>query len=158
MITVIELTDTEIRQVAITAADRMIDSIRKGLRHSHGYDGNDEWGVHFGGAAAEKAFCKFVDGYDASTVSNFNCNGGADYRDNVQIRWTKNDSGRLIVRPSDDSDHFYYLVVGPVERMRVVGGIKGANAKQDQFKTNFGNPQRPEVYAVPQNHLRLRNV
>lgn len=147
----IELTDSEIRQVALVAADRVITSKNLGYKNKHGFDGKSRWDIDINGAAAELAYAKMRKEYwKASTGTNQD----VDHNENVEIRWTSHQGGKLILRPGDNPESYFVLVVDPAPVMRVVGWIKGLDGMIDQYKTDFGVSGRPEVWAVPQSDLK----
>lgn len=146
---VVVLTISEIQIAATIGATRQIESMRQGLKDSHGYNGNETWDVHIEGAAAELAFCKFRGRYWNAPVNNFK---EADVGQNVQVRATKYNNGSLIVRKGDNDDHYYILLTGRVPNFRVVGWITGAEAKNPDWLETKGNSREP-AYFVPQSAL-----
>ena len=73
----------------------------------------------------------------------------ADVGDNLEIRWTKYDYGKLIVRKYDRNEDIAILVTGEGPTYTVVGAMPVKMARTDKYK----HPTQPN-YWVPQPDLR----
>ena len=73
----------------------------------------------------------------------------ADVGDNLEIRWTKYDYGKLIVRKYDRNEDIAILVTGEGPAYTVVGAMPVKMARTDKYK----HPTQPN-YWVPQPDLR----
>lgn len=83
------------------------------------------------GACGERVFCKaFGQHWDSSVDTYHNI---PDAPGGVEIRSTWRQDGSLIVRDNDADDRWYYLVTGDPPAMVVQGGIRGRDAKQEQW-------------------------
>ena len=147
---IVQLDMAEMTMATMVAGMRRGESKVNNRVDNHGFNGEKAWDIEIEGCAAEMAYCKFRNKYWSGSVGSFK---KADSGDNVQIRHTVLEQGRLIVRNDDNNDHYYVLVVGKAPTMRIVGWIKGSDAKMPGFKT-APNGREP-AYFIPQNHLRL---
>jgi hypothetical protein len=78
--------------------------------------------------------------------------GDCDVGLHVEVRQTRKEDGCLIVRPKDNTDADYFLVVGSFPYLRIVGWIEGGFAKDDDFIQAPAG--RPPAYFVPQSALK----
>ena len=138
----------------IIGLQRQIESFRKNLTPKLGYW---SWHSHIEGALAELAVAKALNTYWSGSVNTF---GAADIGTDIQVRLRKQRADEpppdLIVRPADNPDCVYVLVVGESPNFTVVGWISGAAAKQECYKQNYGG--RGEAYFVPQYSLNSINT
>lgn len=135
----------EVALAARVGVDRRLNS--HGLEDAHGYNGQAPWEQDIQGAAAELAVAKATGRYWDGSFDTFK-RGDVDH---WQVRSTKRPDGCLIVRPSDPTDAFYWLVVGEIPNFNVVGMIHGKNAKQERYKRAPGG--RPPAFFIPQDDL-----
>ena len=144
----IRLTEVEMEMAAFIGAKRRAESRAKDRKQGPGYDEAAAWRNDIEGAAAELAYCKAVGIYWPGSVNSFK---GPDCGKKTQIRQTHHLNGSLIVRNKDNPDHFYVLVVGTCPYFKVVGWIRGFDAKKNEFVRCPGdmNP----AYFIPQKHL-----
>lgn len=142
----ITLSLEEIAMAAAVAVHRNLDAIRNNRKNNHGFQGNG-WTENIEGYCAELVVSKALNQYySAGDSKGFK---GADVAENIQVRWASQDNYRLIVRPPDNTDHFYVLVTGEAPTYDIKGFIHGKNAKQDRYHDNPGNG-RPDAWWVPQ--------
>jgi hypothetical protein len=119
-------------------------------RHDNDRDkGADKWQIDIEGAMAELAAAKALGMYWPATVDTFK---GPDIGDDIQVRWTKYNDGRLLYRNADSTDEYYVLVTGCAPGYEVRGWILGAHARRDEWADNPGGMGR--AYFVPQSHLQ----
>ena len=74
--------------------------------------------------------------------------------DNLQIRTTTYDTGKLIIRPGDP-DGIYVLVIATPPRFRAAGWLaysKGAKFPQEYW--DAPSARGPECWAIPQDQLK----
>jgi hypothetical protein len=69
-----------------------------------------------------------------------------DLEPHVEVRHTTREDGGLIVRPRDHGDRLFVLVIGTLPRYRVVGWIRGEQARRDEFRWQ-------DAWKVPQSSL-----
>lgn len=137
---------------------RHTESMRGKLKDNHGYKGRD---VHdnFYGVLGEMAFAKISGIYFPLTVNTFK---QADIGKDWQIRTVgSNKNSNLIVRYADPNEHNYALIYirkgEGVYEATFKGWIKGKDAKQARFLTDFGYSNRPKVFRVPNSELQTPN-
>lgn len=153
----VTLSEEECMQAAVLGAARRIKSKTAGLRDNHGLTGGKGWDLDIEGAMAEMAMAKAMGVYFDPTVGTFKApdvvsRSGAG----VQVRSTTRKDGRLIVRDPDPDDELYVLVISALPRFRIVGWMRGGDAKQDRYKTapDRGPRKRKPAYFVPQKDLQ----
>jgi len=134
---------------------RHTESLRKGMKDKHGYKGRDLQD-NFYGMLGEIAFAKATGKYFPMSVNTFK---EADIGINWQVRTVGSNNNRdLIVRPADPSKHKYVLVEiikkGDFYQATIHGWIEGTQAKDKQYLSYFGNPDRPPAYRIPKKDLR----
>ena len=134
---------------------RHTEALRKGMKDKHGYKGRDLQD-NFYGMLGEIGFAKATGKYFPMSVNTFK---DADIGINWQVRTVGSNNNRdLIVRPADPSKHKYVLVeIHKSENNYVAtihGWIEGTQAKDKQYLSYFGNPDRPPAYRIPKKALR----
>ena len=134
---------------------RHTEALRKGMKDKHGYKGRDLQD-NFYGMLGEIAFAKATGKYFPMSVNTFK---EADIGINWQVRTVGSNNNRdLIVRPADPSKHKYVLVeICKSEDNYVAtihGWIEGTQAKDKQYLSYFGNPDRPPAYRITKKDLR----
>jgi hypothetical protein len=69
-----------------------------------------------------------------------------------QVRHTRYAHGRLMIQPEDNDEQIFILAVGTLPRYRVVGWLRGGEAKQPHWWTTQinGAPLPNPCWAVPQ--------
>ena len=127
---------------------RMLASIRRGSHHKYGMTKHG-WTEHIEGSAAELAVAKYLDIYWNGSVDTFK--RAADVGQNIEVRWRSNPEWDLIVRPDDDDDAWFVLVVGACPNYRILGAMRGRDGKQDGWRQEYGG--RTPAFFVPQAHL-----
>ena len=155
------LTWNEVSVALHISALRHTESIRQKLKDNHGYTGRD---IHdnFYGVLGEMAFAKISNQYFPMTVNNFK---DADIGHQWQIRTVGSNKNRnLIVRYADPNTHFYALIEvqkcltwardEDTYKATFKGWIKGKDAKQARYLTDFGYKDRPKVFSVPYSELK----
>jgi hypothetical protein len=105
---------------------------------------------HIMGACAEMAVAKLLNRYWSASVDTYT--RGADVGKVIQVRWRSKDHYRLIVRPHDKEEHFYFLVRGRAPEFNVVGFIRGKDAKRQEWYEEHGG--YAGAYFVPDKALR----
>jgi len=103
-------------------------------------------------AQAELAVAKALGIYWTMGVDTFH---GPDLGSNIQVRYTKYATGKLILRKGDNPDHKYYLVASSRDdQYRVVGWIYGRDGMLDKWTAAL-DKSRPACWAVPQSSLQV---
>ena len=138
---------------------RHTEALRKCMKDKHGYKGRDLQD-NFYGMLGEIAFAKATGKYFPMSVNTFK---DADIGINWQVRTVGSNNNRdLIVRPADPSKHKYVLVEISTKDSypdkfyvaTIHGWIEGTQAKDKQYLSYFGNPDRPPAYRIPKKALR----
>lgn len=101
------------------------------------------------------AYCKFRGRYWAGTVCSFK---EADCGSNIQIRHATLVRGKLIVRASDNDDHYYVLVTGKAPKLKIVGWIEGGNAKYPSILGKYRTAERPLFSSLKKDSCRSKNL
>ena len=73
--------------------------------------------------------------------------------DNLEIRTRSRHSWDLLVRPYEADDRWYLLVTGEAPNFRVIGVMRGKEAKQPQWLQNHGDGKYKPAYFVPKDQL-----
>jgi hypothetical protein len=111
---------------------------------------NKDFGWHsdIEAACAELAFAKWMGVYWDFSVNTFKKPDVAGY----QVRHCQSADGSLIVRPNDSNSENYVLVVGTTPEFKIIGWIKGEDAKttKHDFKGYNG---MPDCWMVKQEFL-----
>lgn len=146
----VTLTKIEMQIASHVGMMRKIESRSLGLKEGwHSPKHNDtKWDMDIEGAGAELAYCKFTNVYWTGSIGTFH---KADVGNDIQIRHTTLQDGRLIVRSEDNPNHNYVLVIGSMPNYTIVGWIKGVDAIKNEFICNPNN--KGKAYFVPQNKL-----
>lgn len=99
-------------------------------------------------AGAEIAVAKYLRKYWAGS----NRFSDPDIAPDIEVRWTKHENGRLIVRSEAPNERRYVLVRGALPDYEIVGWILAGDAKQEKYLDNPN--QDGECYWVPGDDLR----
>lgn len=134
---------------ATIGMQRQLEALSQGRPDRHGYDGADGWTVHVEGACGELAVAKLLNRYWAGTLNTFKEGGDVG---NIQVRTRSRENYDLIVRTDDRDEDVFVLVVGRAPKYRVVGWIRGKDAKRAEWSQTHGG--RPAAFFVPQHALR----
>lgn len=100
-------------------------------------------------AAAEIAVAKALNQYWGAGVTQ---GDQADVGSNIEVRWTRHENGKLMIRPKDKDDRPYILVRGIAPDFEIVGWIYGREGKQDCWKRDPDG--KGPVYMVPEEALK----
>ena len=157
----IQLTWYEAEMAARVGMARSFSSMRAGhnaFKHGLGRDEGGLFDMNIKGAAAECAVAKALDMFWDGSVDTFH--EKADIGENVEVRSVKDEQRHLLVRPEDPiKDRNYVLVVdlwrkGGEPNYIIQGWLPGEECVQEEFKTDFGRPERPPCFGVPVSRLR----
>lgn len=144
----VTLTTIEMRMAAFVGCERKLESSLSSRKNHHGML-DKSWDYDIEGAGAEEAVAKHLGKYWGGKINTFK---GSDIGEKIQVRWTNKKDGRLIIRPNDDEDHWFYLVTGFMPSYNIVGYIKARYAKKPEWLEVYN--QRPEAWFVPQDSLQ----
>lgn len=141
------LTQEDIEQAKKVARIRNEKAI---LAHAdpqkYGFKG-ENLSLHVEGALAEKAASKALElEWDIGPWQKRSWDIG-----NLQIRSTKYTTGKLIVRPADDENDTFVLVISRSPKFEIKGWIKGKDAKKEEWI--YSSNGRPPAWFVPQSQL-----
>jgi hypothetical protein len=147
----IELTDWEVKHCVDVANARMAVSNARGLNNASTYERTylERIRQEVLGACGEMAVCKATGRFWSPSVDTFH--RVPDIHPDIEVRATHYLNGCLPVRNNDPDDRWYTLVVGEPPKLRVVGSIRGHQAKRQEWLSN-PHGHRP-VYLVPQSAL-----
>jgi hypothetical protein len=143
----VELTPAELMLAATQGAMRYIANLRDGRRDRHGRGADSNWNTHIEGVCGELAFAKAIGAYWWNRMGDFR----ADDVGAWQVRMRSETWHELIVHEHDRDDRVFVLLTGRVGRYRVVGWIRGHDAKRREW---WRDPARGRpAFFVPQNRL-----
>lgn len=99
-------------------------------------------------SCAEAAFAKYTKQHNPHAIDTFKTKADvAGY----EIRWGEDRDSSLIIRPNDNPEAMYILVVGRVPDFWLIGGIRGLQARRDKWQRAPNN--RKPAWFVPQSAL-----
>lgn len=139
----------EVSRAALVGVSRNVEALRKGLQNARPTS-ESEWHIHILGALGECAFAKATNRYWNGSVNTFKA--GGDVGENIQIRTRSKPFYDLIVRDGDRDEDVFVLVTGGPNEFAIRGWIPAADAKQDQYRKDYGG--YGQAYFVPQAELR----
>jgi len=126
---------------------RGIESARLGYRPVV-WNGDPKQNDHQS-AAAELAVAKYINRFWRMGVNTFK---EPDVGASIEVRWTPEPAGCLVVRPHDHDDRPYVLVRGLAPDFEIVGYVRGVEAKREEWRCDPGG--RGVCYMVPSAALR----
>lgn len=124
----------------LTALDmggrREIKARLKGRVEPHGSPKKvKSWGYNIESAGAEYLV-------SLETGQRWNCEIGidmhpkpADVGERIEVRWTEHTNGHLPIYYDDPIDRLYYMVVGHMPNLEIVGCINGEQGMRDEYRT-----------------------
>ena len=143
----IELTKPELMVAGLVGNMRSIASLGNLTQNKHSPT-DSQWQIDVDGAAAEMAFAKWLNVYYAPSVNTFK----APDVGTMQVRSTKHEHGKLIIRGNDVKDEIVVLVVNRMPTYIMAGWIRTADAKQDKYLYDPNGKGSP-AWMVPQTDL-----
>lgn len=152
---IVTLTATELYGAAMCGVSRHILSRRSNRNNTLEGEGLNDWSVDINGAIAECAFAKQHGLYWGPSVNTFKLpDVGADW----QVRGTTLAHGGLPIRPGDNPDHRYALVIINVGDLicRVAGWIMGGDAMQRERRP--ADSKGPAWWLIPQHALNPMGI
>lgn len=126
---------------------RQMEALKRGLPDRHGFTGLG-WDIHVEGACGELAVAKALGRYWNGSVNTFKVGGDVGA---MQVRTRSRSHYELLIRPDDKDQDVFVLVTGTSPKFKVVGWIKGKDAKRVEWLQTHGG--RPPAYFVPQKSL-----
>lgn len=145
----VRLTHEQMTYAAQIGARRHIEALARNLPDRHGYDGADGWTVHIEGACGELVVAIALNRTWEATVNTFKVGGDVGH---LQVRTRSKHGYELLVRDGDRDEDIFVLVTGQAPNYRIVGWIRGVDAKRPEWQQTHGN--RPPAYFVPHRALR----
>lgn len=145
----VQLSWNEVHMAATVGILRNIQALKQGRPQCHGAKDEEMWRYHVEGAAGELAFSKAMNIHWEAHSNVFKV---PDIGSNLQIRTRSHDDWDLIVRDNDSDDEIFILLVGEIPNYRVVGWIRGVDAKRAEWYKDMGKRGKP-AYFVPQEYL-----
>ena len=140
----------EVVLAANTAIERYVSTMKN--QQMRGLQDMDAWQrilLDVDGAGAEIAVAKYLGVYWGGAFGQ----GGVDIEPNIDVKYTKHEMGRLLVRPDAKDDVKFVLVRGGMPNYELIGWIMGSEAKNPEW-LDKPDWRRPEIYCVPEESLR----
>jgi hypothetical protein len=133
-----------------TAIERYVSTMKN--QQMRGLGDLDPWQrilLDVDGCGAEIAVAKNLGVYWGGAFGQ----GGVDIEPNIDVKFTKHEKGRLLVRPGADPQTKFVLVRGGMPNYEIMGWMWGADAMVPEF-LDKPDWKRPEIYCVPEDKLR----
>jgi hypothetical protein len=146
---IVELDINELYVALMVGGRRRIESLCAGREDTKYYAVENALESDIQAAGSELAYAKFRNVHWNAGVDTFK---GPDIGTNVQIRHSKLPHASLILRPADSDDEYYVLVTGEFPIFKIVGWLKGVDAKHEEFLKSPG--RKAAAWFVPQNKLK----
>lgn len=149
----VTLTWQEIVIASNVGLRRRIESMRRGFDERNGAERSEEarlWYYNIVGACGEAAVAKAMNLYWPAAINQRK--DEADLGVDVQVRCLAGAGYDLIVRDNDHDNFRYVLCTGEPPTFNVVGWIRGADAKRNEWKKDRGDRNKP-CFWVPQGEL-----
>ena len=145
--TEVRLSWAEAQIAAFVGCQRRLRGMARQLGEPSGRPSGDLWGLDVEAAGAELAVAKLLDTYWFDS-------GGPDRGDvdSYEVRYSRRFDGDLIIRPGDDDERVFVLVVGAIPVYQVVGYKHARDGKQEAYRWQ-GDPSRPPCFKVPRGEL-----
>lgn len=146
MSTVLTLNAAEVEVATVIGTYREKTSRERGFRDDSHRPASESLHQNIDAAGAELAALK-ASGcrWNMTTGDNL---AEPDLWPHVEVRHTTRDDGGLIVRPKDKRERLFVLVIGTLPHYRVVGWIRGEEARRDEHRWQ-------DAWRVPQACLTL---
>jgi hypothetical protein len=124
------------------------ESRRKGHRDRHGASFSEEQSVHghIIGVSAEIAAARLIGVPDTWRPTVNAQRGQPDIPPNWQVRATERTTGRLIVRPSENPEQRFILVIANPPRYDVAGFILGEDAMRQEWLKDAAGRSAPAYW------------
>jgi hypothetical protein len=146
----VELTSAEVVTAAMVGVYRHVQALFAGYKPNAGFrDPDKAWHIHIEGACGEMAVAKAMKMFWSASVGTFKEGGDVGC---LQVRTRSRIDYDLFVRPRDDPDSIFVLVIGNAPKFRVVGWIYGRDARQEKYLKDYGERSAP-AWFVPQSDL-----
>ena len=143
----IKLTKPELMVAGLVGNMRSISSLGNLVQNKHSPT-DSQWQIDVDGAAAEMAFAKWMNVYYEPSVNTFK----APDVGVMQVRSTKHEHGKLIIRANDKKDEIVVLVINRMPTYTMAGWIRTNDAKQDKYLYDPNGKGAP-AWMVPQVNL-----
>jgi hypothetical protein len=145
----------EVKEASDEGVKRQLRALKDGLKSKFGCSESqgEGFGRHILGACAERAFAKFM-GYPWSPdINGFH---DADVGRVYQVRYRTKRDWDLVIRPGDNPEHIYILIVGDIPTFTLVGWVRGFEGMKECYKKIRG--ERAPMFYIPQSELRAIRV
>jgi hypothetical protein len=146
---IIILTATELMVASYVGSARNVQSMMRGWQRASGIQ-TETWSSNIEGAAGEMAVAKLLNIYWQPVVGKLDADDVGPYQVRTNMSRKLDD---LCLRPRDREDRFYISVLSFAPEFHVLGFIKGADGKREQWLRD-GTPGHPQCYYVPRAELR----
>lgn len=145
---VVKLTSSELMVAAMTGAMRRVKALNKNYNAGIYHAAGNEWSTDIDGAAAEMAVAKHLETYWSCHLNTFKAADVLSY----QVRSTHYKTGKLIVRPHDNPEEKYILVICSGFDFDIKGWMYGHDAMRLEFFER-GEGSALDHWKVPQDRL-----
>src|SRR3990167_2428715 len=144
MITV-ELSSIEQELASWVGLQRQLQSLRAERRDRFANNKDNGYSIHIEGAQAELAVAKGLGIYWGGEINTFHA---PDLDNRIQVRSTKRLDGHLIIRPDDNLEDIYFLVINRFPCFDLIGWITGREGMSQDLLVDKNNHYQP-AYFVP---------
>lgn len=134
----------ELTTIVLAGTLRRIDHMFNGGNYSR-WKAFDNWDIDINGAIGEAAVARYLNSYWAPGVA------GAPDLPEAEVRTTTRNNGCLILHKENDDLSVFVLVVVNGNTAKIVGWIRGADGKLDQYWRDDDRVQ--PAFFVPQSAL-----
>jgi hypothetical protein len=143
----VSLDAAQIELAATVGSRRLIESLRRNGREKYPDHFDNQWERKIQSAAAELAVSI---GTNQRWSGVHDGPGGPDVGDNIEVRWTKNSNGHLLVFPKDPDERSVVLVIGSIPKFILCGWVYAVDAKRPEYSRTLDVP----CFWIPQSALR----
>jgi hypothetical protein len=144
----VTLNESEMHVAAIVGARRQTQALDRGFKTY--FEWGSGWERHIVAAMSELAVCK---ARDIHWTGLEGVGAPADVGRGGQVRSTTKEGNPLNVYPTDKDQDAFILVEASPPEFKIVGWIRGRDAKHDEFWQAFDNNIHGGAWRVPQSRL-----
>jgi hypothetical protein len=127
------LTTMEMFSAACHGCMRRINAVKQNKSVPYGDPKLNKWGLDIESCASEMIVGKYLNQFWHQTILLGNDKAPCDVGENVEVRHTPRLDGRLIVYERDKDASYFVSVVGAFPEYKIVGWMKGEDAKKDKY-------------------------
>jgi len=146
---VVRLTQSELMLAAYVGSGRNVQCITRNRTPVAGMGFANTWTPNIEGAAGEMATAKRLGIYYEPIIGNFEADDVGPYQVRTNMSRKYDDT---CLRPRDNPDKVYIGVLSFAPDFELIGWIRGADGKRDEW-LRPGDPERPPCFYVPRKAL-----